>query len=61
MQRIQVKKLYKKQKLNKKNTRGITLIALVVTIAVLLILARSNNNNGTRWRWNIKYVKGSSR
>ena len=33
---------------NKNGTRGITLIALVITIIVLLILARSDNFFGRR-------------
>ena len=35
-----------------KQTKGITLIALVITIIVLLILARSNNCNINRRKWN---------
>ena len=37
-----------------KGTKGITLIALVITIIVLLILARSNNCNANRAEWNIE-------
>ena len=36
------------------NNRGITLIALVVTIIVLLILARSEHKYANRAEWNIK-------
>ena len=36
------------------NKKGITLIALVVTIIVLLILARSKYINVNRTKWNIK-------
>ena len=36
------------------NEKGITLIALVITIIVLLILARSNNSNINRRQWNIR-------
>ena len=36
-----------------KTTKGITLIALVITIIVLLILARSNNCDANRTEWNI--------
>ena len=34
--------------------KGITLIALVVTIIVLLILARNKHNNANRAKWNIE-------
>ena len=34
--------------------KGITLIALVVTIIVLLILARDINCNANRTEWNFK-------
>lgn len=36
----------------KNANKGITLIALVITIIVLLILARSNNCNINRRKWN---------
>ena len=36
------------------NNRGITLIALVVTIIVLLILARCEYKYANRTKWNIK-------
>ena len=36
------------------NEKGITLIALVITIIVLLILARSDNSNINRRQWNIR-------
>jgi len=36
------------------NEKGITLIALVITIIVLLILARSDNSNINRRKWNIR-------
>ena len=36
------------------NKKGITLIALVVTIIVLMILARSKYINVNRPKWNIK-------
>ncbi len=36
-----------------KQTKGITLISLVITIIILLILARSNNSNSNRRQWNI--------
>ena len=36
------------------NYRGITLIALVVTIIALLILARHKYINANRTKWNIK-------
>lgn len=35
-----------------KNSNGITLIALVVTIIVLLILARNKYRNSNRSKWN---------
>ena len=35
-----------------KSTKGITLIALVITIIVLLILARSFNCNANKRKWN---------
>lgn len=41
-----VKKINKKKLL--KNKKGITLIALVVTIVVLLVLARSKHLNANR-------------
>ena len=41
-----------KEKLDK--NKGITLIALVVTIIVLLILARNINKYDNRTKWNIK-------
>jgi len=44
-------------KTNKKfssNQRGITLIALVVTIIVLLILARNFHSNANWAKWNFK-------
>ncbi len=37
-----------------KRDRGITLIALVVTIIVLLILARCEYINANRAKWNIE-------
>ena len=37
---------------NRIRERGVTLIALVVTVIVLLILARSNNNSYNRRQWN---------
>ena len=37
-----------------KSTKGITLIALVITIIVLLILARSNDCDIDRGEWNTK-------
>lgn len=37
-----------------KGGKGITLIALVVTIIVILLLARSKHNNANRSKWNIK-------
>lgn len=42
--------LYEKKnnKISRKESKGITLIALVITIIVLLILARSNNRNADR-------------
>ena len=41
------------------NKRGITLIALVITIIVLLILARNINNDINRGKWdNKKSIKG---
>ena len=42
--------------LNKKfkRNKGITLIALVVTIIVLLILARNKYKHANRTKWNIK-------
>lgn len=36
-----------------KNTSGITLIALVITIIVLLILARGFTKYGIKSKWNI--------
>ena len=36
-----------------KKEKGITLIALVVTIIVLIILARSKHCNANRRQWNI--------
>jgi hypothetical protein len=30
--------------------KGITLIALIITIIVMLILARSNNSDNDKWR-----------
>ena len=41
-------------KMKTKNNKGITLIALVITIIILLILARNNNCNSNRTKWNIK-------
>ena len=38
----------------KTTNKGITLIALVVTIIVLLILARNINFNANRAKWNFK-------
>ena len=40
--------------INFKENKGITLIALVVSIIVLLILARNKHNNVNRSEWNIK-------
>ena len=40
--------------INKENTKGITLIVLVVTIIVLLILAGLGISFTIRRRWNIK-------
>ena len=37
-----------------KRNKGITLIALVVTIIVLLILARNKHKYANRSKWNIK-------
>ena len=37
-----------------KRNKGITLIALVVTIIVLLILARNKYSDVNRTKWNIK-------
>lgn len=37
-----------------KRNKGITLIALVVTIIVLLILARNKHKYANRAKWNIK-------
>ena len=37
-----------------RRNKGITLIALVVTIIVLLILARCKYINANRAKWNIK-------
>jgi hypothetical protein len=37
-----------------KTSKGITLIALVVTIIVLLILARNINSNVNRRKWDFK-------
>lgn len=37
-----------------KRNKGITLIALVVTIIVLLILARNKHKYVNRAKWNIK-------
>ena len=34
---------------SRQNIKGITLIALVITVIILLILARSNNRNGNIW------------
>ena len=41
-------------KLKKKDTNGITLIALVITIIVLLILARNKYFNACRSKFDIK-------
>ena len=41
----------------KKQAKGITLIALVITIIVLLILARSKYSNANRRQWIIKQGK----
>ena len=38
----------------RKQEKGITLIALVVTIIVLLILARNKYSDVNRTKWNIK-------
>ena len=38
-------------KKNKIKERGMTLLALVVTVIVLLILARSKHTNGSRRQW----------
>ena len=49
-----------KQKERKKlNNKGITLIALVITIIVLLILARSKYCYVNRRKWNTKPSKKS--
>jgi hypothetical protein len=32
------------------NPKGITLIALIITIIIMLILVRSNNKNNNEWR-----------
>jgi hypothetical protein len=32
------------------NPKGITLIALIITIIVMLILARSNNSSSCKWK-----------
>ena len=40
-----------------KNQKGITLIALVITIIVLLILARSKHSNTNWTKWNINEGK----
>ena len=42
----------KNKKILKTKERGITLIALVITIIVLLILARSKHCNANRRKWN---------
>lgn len=36
----------------KKQAKGITLVALVITIIILLILARSNGSSINRRKWN---------
>ena len=43
----------------RKYQKGITLIALVITIIVLLILARSEYSNVNRAKWNIDKSKPS--
>ncbi len=50
-------------KLKNKNTesRGITLVALTITIIVLLILARNKYCNVNRRQWNIKKGRRSER
>ena len=42
-----------KFKIGKNDNKGITLIALVITIIVLLILARSKHSNANWTKWNI--------
>ncbi len=37
-----------------KENKGVTLIALVVTIIVLIILARNKHINANRRKWHIK-------
>ncbi len=37
-----------------KENRGITLIALAITIIVLLILLRNKHNDANRSKWNIE-------
>ena len=36
----------------KREQRGITLIALIITIIVMLILVRSNSGYNNKWRFN---------
>lgn len=47
------------KKRSKKAQRGITLIALVITIVVLLILARRKHSNTYRRQWFINKSTGS--
>ena len=42
-----------------KTSKGITLIALVITIIVLIILARSKHINANRREWNINASRKS--
>ena len=51
--------MYKLKNKKVKKERGITLIALVITIIVLLILARSINSNANRTKWIIIASKRS--
>ena len=48
-----LKNFDKKEQVRRKEEKGITLIALVITIIVLLILARSKHSNINRRKWNI--------
>ena len=41
----------KQHKINYMYNKGITLIALIITIIILLILARSHNSNISRRQW----------
>ena len=53
--------MYKLKNKKVKKERGITLIALVITIIVLLILARSKYSNVNRRKWNIRKIKRGKR